>query len=115
MGAELHITRAEGWVEGEDSPITEDEWMAYVATDPELRVKLEFGKKKIYWLGQSKYPDPWLKWKRGNVSTKWPDTALYRKMLKIAAALGAKVHDDDDNIYSKETDWEYDPTTSKRF
>jgi hypothetical protein len=109
MGVELHITRAESWTASEDSPITEDEWMAYVATDPELRIKTEFGKPMIIWLGESKYSEPWLQWKRGNVSTKWPDTALYRKMLKIAAALGARIVDDDDTTYTTETDWDFDP------
>jgi hypothetical protein len=63
-------------------------------------------------LGDSKYEEPWLDWASGNISTKWPDTALYRKMLSIASALRARVQDDDGKIYCKLDDWLFDPTAS---
>ncbi len=36
-------------------------------------------------------------------------TALYKKMLKIAATLGAQVQDDDGTVYHKPGDWTFDP------
>lgn len=109
MGVELHITRAEFWAENEDAEITAEEWLAYVASDPELRLFGANGAFYAVWTGPSKHQEPWLDWFQGNVSTKWPDTALYRKMLRVAAALGAHVQDDDGSTYEGETDWEYDP------
>jgi hypothetical protein len=110
MGVELHITRAELWAENDHAPITAEEWLAYVASDPELRPWPENGPYFVRWAGPSKYEEPWLDWFQGNVSTKWPDTALYRKMLQVAQALNAQVQDDDGTPYRKEADWEFDPT-----
>jgi hypothetical protein len=113
MGVDLHITRADFWAMNDDAQISEDEWIAYVATDAELRLAPKLGPKMVRWVPQtapgSRYADPWLEWSQGNVSTKWPDTVLYRKMLKIAAALGAHVQDDDGHPYVSETDWEFEP------
>ena len=38
MGYDVHITRAENWCESDAAPITLDEWSAYVADDPEMRM-----------------------------------------------------------------------------
>jgi len=113
MGVELHITRAEFWADNETAAISPDEWLAYVATDPELALQPEFGrhfKGHVIWTGPSKYEEPWLHWSQGNISTKWPDTALYRKMLRVASALHAHVQDDDGRAYTSEHDWSFDPT-----
>jgi len=110
MGVELHITRAEHWAENDGLQITAEEWLAYVESDAELRLWPENGQHFARWLGPSKYAEPWLDWFQGNVSTKWPDTALYCKMLRIAQALGAHVQDDDGTKYLTEADWQYDPT-----
>ena len=61
------------------------------------------------WLGPSAYEEPWLDWSDGNISSKWPDTALYRKMLSIAAALGARVQGDEGDFLTSPSDWEFDP------
>jgi hypothetical protein len=110
MGVELHITRAEHWSENDDNAIGADEWLAYVDSDPELQLWPENGEYFVRWLGQSKYEEPWLDRFGGNISTKWPDTALYRKMLQVAQRLNAKIQDDDGNLYVTESDWEFDPT-----
>lgn len=64
------------------------------------------------WSGPSLYEEPWLDWIAGNIYTKWPDTYLYRKMLRIAKYLNAQVMDDDGVIYSDESHWEYDPSAN---
>ena len=38
MGYDLHVTRADDWTESESSPITLNEWLAYVEEDPEMRL-----------------------------------------------------------------------------
>lgn len=38
MGYDLHVTRADDWTESESSPITLNEWLAYVQEDPEMRL-----------------------------------------------------------------------------
>jgi len=37
MGYELHITRADEWHNSKLNPISLDEWVAYVSSDPEMR------------------------------------------------------------------------------
>ncbi len=109
MGVELHITRAEFWAENERDEISADEWLTYVAGDPELQLDTVNGKYHARWLGKSSYDEPWLDWFQGNVHTKWPDTALYQKMLKVAAALDAQVMDDEGHVYRDPTEWEFEP------
>jgi hypothetical protein len=108
MGLEVYITRAEFWADNAEKKITAEEWLAYVASDSELTRDPQ-GKYLVLWSGPSSYDEPWLDWSRGNIKTKWPDTALFRKMLKIAATLGAQVQDDDGKIYLNDTDWQFDP------
>jgi hypothetical protein len=109
MGVELYITRAEFWADHTGKEIKAKEWLEYVASDPELQLDTQHGKYFVRWMGKSKYDEPWLDWSRGNISTKWPDTALYQKMLKIAKALDAHIQDDDGNLYEKAADWEFEP------
>jgi hypothetical protein len=109
VGIEFHITRGEFWASNKGKEITAKEWLAYVASDPELKLDPRNGKYFVLWLGRSAYDEPWLDWLQGNISTKWPDTALYKKMLKIAKALKAHVQDDDGTPYEKDTDWTFQP------
>lgn len=114
MAVELYITRAEFWADNEQFQIGRDEWLAYVAHDPELRLRPENGPCFVEWIGPSQYDQPWLDWASGNISTKWPGTALYGKMLRIAEVLNAHIQDDEGNSYSAEGDWVFDPTSRER-
>jgi hypothetical protein len=109
MGVELYITRADFWAQNDGCQITREEWLSYLEKDPELKLEPENGSYFARWLGQSEYAEPWLDWNQGNISTKWPDTALYIKMLSVASALGAKIQDDDGTIYSRVGDWVFSP------
>jgi len=109
MGVEFHITRAECWADNEHAPITAEEWLAYVEADSELKPFPENGPYYALWLGTSAYEEPWLDWSGGDIRTKWPDTALYLKMLDIAKHFGAHVQDDDSTVYTLPSDWQYDP------
>ncbi|HXE54889.1 MAG TPA: hypothetical protein VN541_17845 [Tepidisphaeraceae bacterium] len=99
MGYELHITRAESWADNDGKEITADEWLELVSADPELRLAGYNGPYFAIWSGPSEYPDPWLDWFGGNISSKHPDSLLIEKMAQIAAKLGAKVQGDDGELY----------------
>ena len=88
MGYDVHITRKKDWA-AEDGPvITAEEWLAYVATDPQLRLDPASKRYSVTLDIQSQYPDPWLEWFEGDIYSKNPDEATRTKMLQIAAALG---------------------------
>jgi hypothetical protein len=98
MGYELYITRAEEFDNNAGHEITAEQWLSYVASDPELTL-LPTGKYAVQWSGKSKYPDPWFTWCLGNISTKNPDRPMVAKMLQMAQHFGARVLGDDLEIY----------------
>ena len=102
MGYELHITRAKEWSDNSDCEIGADEWLKLVEEDPELRLAGENGPYFALWNGPPSYPDAWLDWCGGYISTKSPDEALIAKMVQIATKLNAKVQGDDGEIYAGE-------------
>jgi hypothetical protein len=110
MGVELHITRAAFWALNDDAPISAEEWLRYVDSDSELARWPENGPHFVRWLGPSSYAEPWLDWSSGNVLSKWPDTALYLKMLRVAEHFQASVQDDDGNVYRSEGQWSFEPS-----
>lgn len=109
MGVDLHITRAAFWADNQDDQITSEEWLRYIDADAELRLIERNGPFFALWSGPSKHEEPWLNWFQGDIYSKWPDTALYEKMLRIAEALGARVQDDEGVVYSQPGDWIFDP------
>jgi hypothetical protein len=78
MGYDVHITRRTDWADAEGPEISEQEWRAHIAGDPELAS---------------------LAWNSGNIDAKNPDRPLVRRMVSAAAALGAKVQGDDGESY----------------
>jgi len=98
VGYDLHITRRKDWSEA-GNDITVEDWLAYVAKDPELSPFPGNSAHMARWSGKSKYPDPWLNWFNGNIYTKNPDEALIDKMVAIARSLNARVQGDDGEIY----------------
>jgi hypothetical protein len=98
MGYDLHITRAEQWFDGEPS-ITAEEWLAYVASDPELQLAGYNGPYFTLWSGASRHADPWFNWTNGRIMTKNPDPPLIRKAIEIASRLRAKAKGDDGEVY----------------
>ena len=99
MGCDLHITRAGDWADAESAPITSEEWLSFVESDPELRLAGDNGPHFAVWSGKSRYPDPWFDWSDGQVHTKNPDPALIEKAIQIAEQLGARVVGDDGERY----------------
>lgn len=109
MGVEFHITRAEYWAENDDDQISCDEWLDIINNDPELSLSPRSGEFHAIWNGDGSDGEDWLDWSGGNISTKWPPTPLYRKMLQISQKLNAKVMDDNGTIYETPDAWQFDP------
>lgn len=99
MGYDLHITKADFWLENKDHEITADAWLKIIAEDPELHLADDNGSFVALWSGPSKYSDSWLDWWKGNIYTKNPDKALVEKMIQIAQMIGARVQGDDGEFY----------------
>lgn len=101
MGYDLHITRRKDWSDENDRSISLDEWRSYVESDPELRMDDSLGDHFAVWSGPSAHELPWLTWANGNIDSKNPDQPLIRKMVAVAAALGASVQGDDGERYDQ--------------
>ncbi len=116
MGYEVHITRAESWLDSDATPITLEEWLAHVAGDPELRLDaaaeapLADGSTLRYeseglavWTAYSGHGEDgnmaWLDHRDGHVVVKNPDEEILGKLCEVAAALGARVQGDDGETY----------------
>ncbi|WP_370581424.1 hypothetical protein [Pantoea sp. PNT02] len=109
MGVEFHITRAEYWAENDEDQISSDEWLDIINNDPELSLYTKHGEYHAIWNGEGAEEGAWLDWSAGNIETKWPNTALYRKMFQISEKLKAKVMDDEGRLYETLDAWQYDP------
>jgi hypothetical protein len=118
MGYELHIVRQNDYVDGEEeSNISLEEWLNYVATDNELELTNGYGLSIpgtevpwqerpgfCYWNGHPKSDAgtaPWFDYGYGAISTKYPDEPTIKKMINISIALGAKVRGDDFEYYDE--------------
>ena len=118
MGYDLHITRKDDWSDEEDlRDIPLEEWLAYIALDPELAISDRFRIRDpdneggsivapgfCDWLGHSINTSMWFGYFHGCIETKNPDEETIRKMLFIAEALNARVQGDDGEIYQLSSD-----------
>jgi hypothetical protein len=95
----LHITRASDWTQSSELPITAAEWLKLVRTDSELIQDPRRGPYFVRWPGSNGRAQ-WLEWADGRINTKYPDGALLKKLVAIAARLGAKVQGDGGEVYS---------------
>jgi hypothetical protein len=108
MGYDVHITRAEYWVDNQGAEISTKEWLNLIQNDPELSPTLESGEYFVVWHGTTQYPETWFDWSDGNIYTKNPDKATLRKMLQIAQKLNAKIQGDEGEIYDGREISEFD-------
>jgi len=83
------------------SVITADEWLSYVATDPQLKLIPGSNTHGVTVDVQPGYSSRELDWSShsGCIWTNKPDAAMLAKMLQIAPALGAKVQGFDGEVY----------------
>jgi hypothetical protein len=95
----LYITRASDWANNGGREIRPEEWLALVRDDPELTPDRRGGPYFARWAGPSRHTDPWLDWADGNVYSKYPDSALLRKMSAVADRLGASIQGENGEVY----------------
>jgi hypothetical protein len=116
VGYEVYATRAVHWVDAATAPIPLDEWLAYVESDPEMRLdgyaeaEVSGGAVLRYeneglavWLAWSGDEEDgnraWFDFRKGCVVVKNPDEEILSKLVDIATALGARVVGDDGELY----------------
>lgn len=116
MGYDVHITRAEHWVDSEEFPITLDEWIAYVEQDSEMRLDnfaeatttegelIRYENRGLaVWIAYSGHEVGgnmgWFDYWRGEIVVKNPDDEILIKMKQIARRLNARVVGDEGETY----------------
>lgn len=106
LGWEIHITRADDWTDSQQYPITVDEWLALVKSDPELIIDpRDNGPYFALWLSHHRYGDhPWFDWFSGSINTKNPDRKTMGKAIEIARYFDARVQGDDGEVYERTED-----------
>jgi hypothetical protein len=67
LGYDVHITRKKFWANLDGPVITAEEWLLYVANDPQLRLDPASKRHSVTIDIQSEYPDPWLEWFEGDI------------------------------------------------
>jgi hypothetical protein len=112
MGYELHIHRADHWLNADEQPITPEEWADYVASAPDFRMD-DFAEAEVddgevlrveaegiaVWTGHPGVDTAWFTLGEGTVDVKNPDESIRRKMFEVAATLGARVQGDEGEFY----------------
>src|SRR5262249_41208298 len=88
MGYDLHITRKKFWGDPKGPAISLDEWLAYLAGDPDIVQDWENpGPENSIFIA---HPEKWPIWWResGEIYTKNPDSVMIAKLVQIANRLG---------------------------
>ncbi len=115
MGYDVHITRAADWTQSDEFPISLDEWLGYVARDPEMRLvgcaEAQIGEDILrveseglsVWMAYSGHGIggnmAWFSHGYGMVYVKNPDEEILGKMRQIARQLNANVIGDEGEYY----------------
>jgi hypothetical protein len=116
VGYDVHITRADSWLEAEACPITLDAWLTYVRSDAEMRVDgraeaqttdgefiaLDSAGLAVWTTYSRDGQDgnhAWFDLQGGCVVVKNPDTEILCKMSRVAAHFDARVQGDDGEDY----------------
>lgn len=108
MSYDVHVTRRNNWIDKDGKPITEQEWIKYIKSDPEMELRTEkrsdgvHGKAVGIWLRGNEGEGMPVYWdKRGEVILYEPrDDVQIKKMFAIAEALNAKLQGDDGEVYN---------------
>lgn len=106
MSYDLHIVRADDWLDASQNPIGRDELEAVVAADPELTLDEDQFVSMSNRSGRTnRYPivlwngNPAFWWYEDQIICSTPDEPLVRKLVEIANKLNAKVIGDDGESY----------------
>lgn len=115
MGYDVHITRAQHWTESELHPIPIDEWLGYVASDPEMRLDnfaeaatdgdlLRYDNDGLaVWIAFTGHGIDgnmaWFDYRQGAIVVKNPGEEILGKMKIIADVLHANLIGDEGEFY----------------
>jgi hypothetical protein len=107
VGYELHITRANHWLESEGQPIGREEWSTYVHEHAALVEAgwvewADIGREPVYELTGRDEESPSLSWQNGRVTITGPEIDYLPDLIAIAADLRAHIVGDDDQRYTAE-------------
>lgn len=100
MGFDFHITRKNHWADEEGVEIALEEWIQYAESDKEVQADPDnpVAENWIVSLPEGMWPLWWDS--TGELCTKNPEQPMIRKLVAIAAALNARVLDDDGEHYA---------------
>ena len=115
MGYDIHITRRKDWCD-EDDDISLEEFVAYLRGDREFTYPGQLGEYSGDWHSPKTVYESSLCWSDGHAFTKNPEPEFIDKLVKVAAALQAKVQGDDGEVYLSATEIQkthLEPTTHK--
>ena len=120
MGYDLHITRADDWVDESYPSIPLKEWLDYVESDPEMRLDnvaeadtpdgtLRYENVGLaVWTAYARDGEAgnhaWFDFRNGRIVVKNPDEQIIAKMCRVADALQARVQGDDGEFYPEALD-----------
>ena len=100
MGYEIHITRKNEWSDEDGPEISLEDWKAYIASDPEMRLDgyaeatMENGD-----VFRTEHDGIAVWTAYSGIVAKNPDREILAKMFEIAQALGARVVGDEGEEY----------------
>ena len=104
MSYSVYITRQSA--DGQEVPITLDEWNAYIAADSDLKRPEpghpNYSETLVLLPSEPSGPDDWqwLSWGSGSIHADYPQQAMLKKMGQIARHFGAVVMSDDGDIWT---------------
>jgi hypothetical protein len=104
MSYSVHIVRQTA--EGQEDPISLDEWNAYIEADPDLKRPEpghpNYSDTLVLLPSETDNPEdwPWLAWSSGSLSTDYPQQPMLKKMGQLALHFGAVVMSDDGDIWA---------------
>jgi hypothetical protein len=111
MGYNLYITKADSWLDTEESPIPKDLWDSLVASDSELELSTEdYYERQVKGKIERFHPVIWVKhpdrppfwFIDGAIDAKNPDKATIKKMGALARELSAKVLGEEGEEYGSD-------------
>lgn len=104
MSYSIHIARQTA--EGQNTPISLDEWNAFIEADPDLQ-RPEPGHPNysdtLALLPSNEAPPedwPWLAWSSGSISSDYPQPPMLKKIGQAARHFGAIVLSDDGDVWT---------------
>jgi len=104
MSSSVHIIRQAD--DGSETPITFEEWSAFVAADPDLKRPepghLNYSETLVLLPSASDPPDnwQWLSWCSGSISSDYPQQPMLRKIGQIARYFEAVVTNDEGEVWA---------------